>query len=332
MMLDKFSQLTVIIPTFNRKESLLRTLYSLSQQTYSGNLFKVIVVDDGGNDGSEIITEQNYPFQLWYVKQQNSGAVNARNRAVQISQSPYLLFTDDDIFFTPECLKHFVDQLQVKPFTIIVGNLITAKSDSISSAFHTLHTQIIPQNRTGQENDEISFTECLSGFMAIRREDYFTIGLMEKLTDTDGANSWCDVDFGYRAYRKGYKFYQASQAIGYHYDHTIYNFERFCQQQAKVGRLGVLLFQKHPQLREYVTMLTDKEPIRWRKDPLSLTINKLFHAFSARTPILQAMQMGIKVFERRFPNSKALAVLFRWVSSAYLYQGYQQGLIDFSKQ
>jgi len=49
---------SVIIPTYNRKDSLLRTLDSLSRQTYPAECFEVIVVDDGGCDGTEVVARR----------------------------------------------------------------------------------------------------------------------------------------------------------------------------------------------------------------------------------------------------------------------------------
>ncbi|GAI94262.1 unnamed protein product, partial [marine sediment metagenome] len=44
---------SIIIPTYNRKDSLRETLTSLVQQTWPTDCFEVIVVDDGSTDGTE---------------------------------------------------------------------------------------------------------------------------------------------------------------------------------------------------------------------------------------------------------------------------------------
>ncbi|MBX7232932.1 MAG: glycosyltransferase [Caldilineales bacterium] len=49
------SYVSVIIPTYNRKAMLKQTLASLARQTFPCDRFEVIVVDDGGSDGTEAV-------------------------------------------------------------------------------------------------------------------------------------------------------------------------------------------------------------------------------------------------------------------------------------
>ena len=58
--------ISVIIPTYNRRDLLRETLNSLVQQTYPKNCFEVIVVDDGSTDGTEEIAAETFPFPLRY--------------------------------------------------------------------------------------------------------------------------------------------------------------------------------------------------------------------------------------------------------------------------
>lgn len=58
---------SVIIPTYNRRESLQRTLESLAQQTFSTDDFEVIVVDDGSTDSTAQIQQIEWPFTLHLI-------------------------------------------------------------------------------------------------------------------------------------------------------------------------------------------------------------------------------------------------------------------------
>ena len=44
-------QISVIIPFYNAKESIIKTLQALEKQTLKDN-FEVIIIDDGSKDGS----------------------------------------------------------------------------------------------------------------------------------------------------------------------------------------------------------------------------------------------------------------------------------------
>lgn len=49
------SYVSVIIPTYNRKAMLKQTLASLARQTFPCDKFEVIIVNDGGPDGTETV-------------------------------------------------------------------------------------------------------------------------------------------------------------------------------------------------------------------------------------------------------------------------------------
>jgi glycosyltransferase involved in cell wall biosynthesis len=318
-------EISVIIPTYNRKDSLLRTLQNLQLQTYRN--FEVIVVDDGGNDGTEMIAQHSFQFPLSYIYQENKGDSQARNTGVQNSQSPYVVFQDDDITLDKDCLGYFLETLQTHRKSIALGNLITVKAntDEESSTFHKLFEEVFPKKDIVL-NGCVPFTECLSGFMGVARQNYIDVGMMKGLTTQDGANTWCDVDFGYRAFQQGLQVYRSSKIIGFHHDQSMYDFARYCRQQEKVGRLGVLLLQKHPQLKDYLPALIDKEPIQFGKDSPLLIIDKLFHKLTSYSITLRAMQKMVVHLEQNQPTSSILILLYRWILSAYLFRGYRNGL------
>lgn len=96
---------SIIIPTFNRKNFITEAVESCIQQTYKK--IEIIIVDDGSTDGTEELVKQqqgkewlNKPIR--YYKQLNSGASAARNKGVEVSNGEFIQFLDsDDILFPP---------------------------------------------------------------------------------------------------------------------------------------------------------------------------------------------------------------------------------------
>lgn len=313
---------TVIIPTYNRRDSLLRTLDSLARQTYPAERFEVIVVDDGGSDGTEAIVHRTFPFALRYVRQENQGAAVARNRGASEARGDILIFLDDDITVTPEFISAFQAELSSSTPTVAVGALRPPAWPD-RRVFRDLYAQV---TATGLQPD-IGFADCLSGIFAVKRDDFKRIGAMQDVAG-DGRTAWGDVDFGYRAYRLGYRFRRAVGAIGYHDDRAIQDLTTYCRVQEKASQQAVLLFRKFPDLQAHIPMFRDKGPIAWRHDQPALILRKLARQIASSPPAMWAMERSVPLLERYAPNSKLLALFYRWIISGYIYRGYRDGLRD----
>lgn len=94
------SLLSVIIPTFNRKEVLKKALEAYRLQTAADCIREVIVVDDGSTDDTASVVRQiaaRSSFEIRYLSQSNKGPAAARNVGIKQADGDIILFTDDDI-------------------------------------------------------------------------------------------------------------------------------------------------------------------------------------------------------------------------------------------
>jgi glycosyltransferase involved in cell wall biosynthesis len=92
--------LSVIVPTYNRCESLRITLDALQRQDFPRERFEVVVVSDGSTDGTEAFLRDYAaasPMTLRPIFQQNGGPARARNRGIQEARNEIVLFIDDDV-------------------------------------------------------------------------------------------------------------------------------------------------------------------------------------------------------------------------------------------
>jgi glycosyltransferase involved in cell wall biosynthesis len=130
--LDPAPTISVIIPTYNRRESLLRTLNSLKEQTFPRDRFVAMVVDDGSTDDTPTIVNQEYPFTLCYLRQKNQGATAARNYGATISQSEILVFIDDDITISPRTLAAIAETYAQATRVLVMGTIKKRSSTDAS--------------------------------------------------------------------------------------------------------------------------------------------------------------------------------------------------------
>ena len=93
---------SVIIPTYNRKNLLKRALHSVSSQTFVPH--EIIVVDDGSSDGTKDWVQERFPY-VRYIYQDNSGVSSARNVGIQEAKGSWIAFLDSDDEWMPNKLE-----------------------------------------------------------------------------------------------------------------------------------------------------------------------------------------------------------------------------------
>jgi glycogen synthase len=316
---------SVIIPTYNRKDMLRDTLHSIARQTYPTDFFEVIVVDDGSADETQEIIREAFPFTLRYFRQSNQGATAARNLAARQSQAEILVFLDDDILLEPDYLTYLSREHATSQNRIVVG-AVTIQSEGTAPLSQALNATLA----TNQNAVDLAFTDVYSNNMSIRREAYFEIGMYHDLGFL-GSSSWCDVDLGYRAYRQGFEFRRSIQAKCLHRDYFAGSLDRYKNRARTSAFQAVLLFQKYPELLFHLPMFYDKTPIIWSQDRPLLVIRKWARFIISTRPVLWSLERIVNILEKSDPASNILPDLYRYIIGGYLFHGYREGLRKFGK-
>jgi glycosyltransferase involved in cell wall biosynthesis len=100
-MIIKKPTVRIIIPTYNRSNSIESAINSVLKQTF--NDFELIIVDDGSKDNTSKIVEKfiQKDSRIKYLYQKNNGVASARNYGIIQDNPPqYIAFLDsDDIWF-----------------------------------------------------------------------------------------------------------------------------------------------------------------------------------------------------------------------------------------
>jgi GT2 family glycosyltransferase len=112
--------LSIIIPTFNRKEHLLRCLESIYKNT-KHIFYEVIVVDGGSTDGTKQCIK-NMPY-LHYIEGVR-GVVRANNIGFNEARGEYICWLNDDMLVLDNTLEEMIDFLMKEEKN--VANIIGA--------------------------------------------------------------------------------------------------------------------------------------------------------------------------------------------------------------
>jgi GT2 family glycosyltransferase len=91
-------QVSVLIPTHQRREAVRRALLALAEQTDSADSYEVIVSVDGGGDGSEeMLAALPTPYELRVTAAPARGRAAACNSALALARGEVLIVLDDDM-------------------------------------------------------------------------------------------------------------------------------------------------------------------------------------------------------------------------------------------
>lgn len=118
-------KLSVIIPVYNVRDYLEQCVDSVLNQECKCDL-EVILVDDGSNDGSELICDEyagKYP-RVKVIHKENEGLSSAKNCGIDAASGDYIIFLDSDDFWIPRSLKYFIKTEQETHADIIIGCVI----------------------------------------------------------------------------------------------------------------------------------------------------------------------------------------------------------------
>jgi glycosyltransferase involved in cell wall biosynthesis len=109
--------ISVIIPSYNRYDSVIYAIESVKNQTYKD--IEIIVINDGSSDSryyekiescTVINLEKNSKNALNINKNPYGG--RARNYGLKISKGKYVAFLDDDDYWMPEKLERQIQMME----------------------------------------------------------------------------------------------------------------------------------------------------------------------------------------------------------------------------
>lgn len=113
---------SVVIPTYNRKNSVQRAIQSVLNQTYSN--FEILVIDDGSTDDTEAVVKRMNDSRIHYYRQENQGSQVARNHGIQLARGEFIGFLDSDDEWLLEKLKKNVQYMRSHDADILFSQFL----------------------------------------------------------------------------------------------------------------------------------------------------------------------------------------------------------------
>ncbi len=243
-------EISVVIPTHDRRDVLPEVLAALGRQE-APPPFEVVVVDDGSSDGTgELLAELRPPFPLRVLRQANLGPAAARNAGVAAAQGEWVAFLGDDTVPDPGWLRAHREahrRRQDSPLRGVLGY----------TGWHPrlrLNPFLRYINEFGlqfgysiiQDREHVPFNFFYTSNISVARRL-----LLETPFHLDFPYpAWEDIEVGYRLQQQGFWLvYEPSARVAH--DHPT-SFERFTRRQEKAGYSAVVFYRLHPELGTFL--------------------------------------------------------------------------------
>jgi len=169
------SQVSIIVPVYNRLNLLVSTLTSIVSQTHKDWI--AYICDDGSDENVEaVLCSFNEP-RFVYHRFEHVGIGGIRNRGLQMVRSPYVVMLDSDDIWHPAFLSQTVQYLDSYP---LVGMVQTAQGEVDYDT-----------NYLGKRNESLSSSTATGRF----GDSWFAVGLALDyfLTEPYGQNNFSSL-------------------------------------------------------------------------------------------------------------------------------------------
>ena len=250
---------SIVIPTYNRKPILKKCLKALENQTLNNNIseYEVIVVDDGSTDGTTSWIKKNSDVLSHVVlyEQDHGGPALGRNLGVMKSKYEIIIFIDSDLVVLNDFISCHVNKL------LFYWNKNNKKCFTYGSVINTSNFAN-PESEMYKLTD-ISFAYFATGNVAISKELILNVGLFDTSFSLYG---WEDLELGERLKKNGTKLVKCPEAIGFHW-HPPFDcgqIESLISQEKERARMALIFYKKHPNLRvRFMIQLTPIHSLLW---------------------------------------------------------------------
>ncbi len=234
-------EISVVVPTYNRLDTLAHVIPTLLAQDLPPSSFEVLVCDSNSNDGTaEYLAgvHAEHP-NIRHLPGAYTGRAMARNAGIDAAQGEVVLFNDSDILASPDLLSRHLRHHRERTDIAVVGLEVQVK-DLEDYAYKREH----PEARGflhKSTRKTLPWLYFLTGNASVRRADLLRVGKFDE--DFTGYGHE-DLELGYRLQRAGITILYEPNAINYHCQDVPHEDQK--EKMKLAGRSTVRFYRKHP--------------------------------------------------------------------------------------
>lgn len=269
--------ISVVIPTYNRIDTLAEVLPTLLAQTLDASAYEIIVADSKSTDGTDAflrdLSAGSGSGRVRHLPGAYSGRAAARNAGIAAARAPLVMFTDADILASPQLLeRHLAGHRAAEGKRVAVVGCelqVTSLADYRTQRDRPeTRRPLHPRSRT-----HVSWLYFLTGNASVRRDDVEAVGKFDESFTGYGHE---DLELGYRLEKSGVELRYDADAVNYHW-HPVPFAEQIGRSEL-AGVSTVRFYRKHPEITVMANL---------GMTPVSLALHSLL---SAIAPVRRAIE------------------------------------------
>lgn len=223
---------SVVIPVYNRKEKLAKTIAALTHQTYPHDLIEIVIADDGSSDHPEVLLDIfSSSFSMRYIRQDDDGyrLSEIRNKGVAASSHEQIIILDCDMLPLPSLVESYMKYAHISKKAVLIGGRRYVNTDNVTyedifldinsaASLPSVRTDTgqVPTNGLPPSEDwrykiyratnnlkdsKYPFRAFCGGNVCFNKHLIDTVGGFDEDFTAWGAE---DTEFGYRVYNHGF--------------------------------------------------------------------------------------------------------------------------------
>ena len=255
-------RLSVVIPTYQRRDSLLRTLTSLRSQTLPADQYEVIAAIDGSTDGTaEAVRAFGGPDTSPGRAGPHPGRARAGNAGILAASGTVIVLLDDDMEAVPEFLAAHARAHEGPAHRAVVGAApIVVEPGSPPFVRYMASGFRARLERLAAPGYQPGFRDTYTGNFSARRDVLLAVGGFDEAFQVYGHE---DYELALRLLNAGVELaYSADARAHQHYEKT---FAAFAPDGIARGRTAVLFAGKHPSIVDRIKLSEYRRgPRTWR--------------------------------------------------------------------
>jgi len=246
--------LSIVIPSYNRRESLARLVSTLLEQDHADHKVEIVVVLDGSIDGSaETLAEVVVPpgMTLLIRQQPNRGPSAARNAGIADASGEIVLFLDDDMVPLPRFVKSHLEAYRDVQIDGVIGQIKSVSAPCVPPTVATLMENLFDDqhHRLSEEGAAVTAMDVFTGNLSVKRSRLLEVGGFDESLTGLAAE---DTDLGHRLLAAGARFVYVPDAVADHY--CTFESQEWRHRVWQEGAADARLSRLRPAIASYLTI------------------------------------------------------------------------------